>query len=338
MISSPLDTPFAEIAVDVLNVPADKTYHYAIPDHLRDLVAPGIMVLVGFGDRIIEGLVVSGSDTSPVDDVREVMDVVAESALLTPAQIALARRISSYYLASPMKVIGPMLPPGLRERVRRWSRLDPLVDLPEDVATTARERLFLETLRNEGEVAHDRLKQLAGPTVFPRMQRRLERLGAVHLRVALNPVKPPPLRDQWVESLSSTKEAEPLLRRMRSQRKLLLALEPYGKGILVRTLLEETGAGAASLRALEEKGLVRLSAQYRNKSGEAQPRELPRLGSPQQQRAWEAIAEFMSSNGQQSACSFHGSNVRLCRGRRQRDLGALRARCCASAQERLPKH
>lgn len=300
MISSPLDTPFAEIAVDVLNVPADKTYHYAIPDHLRDLVAPGIMVLVGFGDRIIEGLVVSGSDTSPVDDVREVMDVVAESALLTPAQIALARRISSYYLASPMKVIGPMLPPGLRERVRRWSRLDPLVDLPEDVATTARERLFLETLRNEGEVAHDRLKQLAGPTVFPRMQRRLERLGAVHLRVALNPVKPPPLRDQWVESLSSTKEAEPLLRRMRSQRKLLLALEPYGKGILVRTLLEETGAGAASLRALEEKGLVRLSTQYRNKSGETQPRELPRLGSPQQQRAWEAIAEFMSSNGQQS--------------------------------------
>ena len=147
MISSPLDTPFAEIAVDVLNVPADKTYHYAIPDHLRDLVAPGIMVLVGFGDRIIEGLVVSGSDTSPVDDVREVMDVVAESALLTPAQIALARRISSYYLASPMKVIGPMLPPGLRERVRRWSRLDPLVDLPEDVATTPRERLFLETLR-----------------------------------------------------------------------------------------------------------------------------------------------------------------------------------------------
>ena len=112
MISSPLDTPFAEIAVDVLNVPADKTYHYAIPDHLRDLVAPGIMVLVGFGDRIIEGLVVSGSDTSPVDDVREVMDVVAESVLLTPAQIALARRISSYYLASPMKVIGPYAPAG----------------------------------------------------------------------------------------------------------------------------------------------------------------------------------------------------------------------------------
>ena len=231
-MSAPLDTPFAEIAVDVLNVPADKTYHYAIPDHLRDLVAPGIMVLVGFGDRIIEGLVVSGSDTSPVDDVREIMDVVAESALLTPAQIALARRISKYYLASPMKVIGPMLPPGLRERVRRWSRLDPLVDLPEDVATTPRERLFLETLRSEGEVAHDRLKQLAGPTVFPRMQRRLERLGAVHLRVALNPVKPPPLRDQWVESLSSTKEAEPLLTRMRSQRKLLQALESTWQGRL----------------------------------------------------------------------------------------------------------
>ena len=81
----PLETPYAEIAVDVLNVPADKTYHYAIPAHLRDRVAPGVMVLVGFGERIIEGLVVTGAATSPVEEVREIMDVVADSALLTPS-------------------------------------------------------------------------------------------------------------------------------------------------------------------------------------------------------------------------------------------------------------
>ena len=120
------------------------------------------MVLVGFGERIIEGLVVSGAATSPVEDVREIMDVVADSSLLTPAQIALARKIARYYLASPMKVIGPMLPPGLRGRVKRWSRLDPLVALPEDVATTRNERLFLETLQIEGEVEHEHLTHVAG--------------------------------------------------------------------------------------------------------------------------------------------------------------------------------
>ena len=291
----PLETPYAEIAVDVLNVPADKTYHYAIPDHLRDRVTPGVMVLVGFGERIIEGLVVSGAATSPVEEVREIMDVVADSALLTATQITLARKISRHYLASPMKVISPMLPPGLRGRVKRWSRLDPLVELPEDAATTQNERLFLETLQNEGEVSHERLEQLAGPTVFRRMQRKLERMGAVHLRAALQPLKPPPLRDQWVESLSSTKEAEPLLRRARAQRKLLRALESHGKGVPVRALLEETGTTAAALRALEEKGLVRFSEVHALQTAEIRLHDLPALNSPEEEGAWEAIEELTTS-------------------------------------------
>lgn len=301
MIPSFLDTPFAEIAVDVLNVPADKTYQYAIPDHLRDRIAPGVMVLIGFGDRIIEGLVVSGSETSPVEDVREIMDVVEESAVLTPSQIALSRRIASYYLASPMKVIAPMLPPGLRGRVRRWSRLDPLVDLPDDVATTAKERLFLETLRSEEEVAHEKLREIAGPNVFQRMQRRLERLGAVHLRAALQPAQQPPLRDQWVESLSSAKEAERLLQRSRKQRTILQALDKLGGKASVREVLEESGASVISLRALAEKELVRFFVATEGGRTVALSGELPRLMSGAQQEAWQAISSVMFNASQDSA-------------------------------------
>lgn len=294
--SLPLETPYAEVAVDVLNVPADKTYHYAIPDHLRDRVTPGVMVLIGFGERIIEGLVVSGAETSPVEEVREIMDVVADSVLLTAVQIRLARKVSKHYLASPMKVITPMLPPGLRDRIKRWSRLDPLVELPENVATTRNERLYLETLQNEGEVSHERLEQLAGPTVFRRMQRKLERLGAVHLRATLVPRKPPPLREQWVESLSSTSEAGPSLRRSRAQMKLLRALESHRKGVIVGDLLQVTGTTAIPLRALEEKGLVRFSDAQHQKATTVRPRNLPRLDAPEQERAWQAIRTFMSSS------------------------------------------
>lgn len=291
----PLETPYAEVAVDVLNVPADKTYHYAIPDHLRDLVAPGVMVLIGFGERIIEGLVLNGSETSPVEDVREIMDVVAESAVLTPAQIALSRRIASYYLASPMKVIAPMLPPGLHGRVRRWSRLDPLVELPDDIAITAKERLFLETLRSEEEVAHEKLREIAGPSVFQRMQRRLERLGAVHLRAALQPAKQPPLRDQWVEVLSSAKEVEPLLQRSKKQRVLLQALERLGGKTAVRELLEAAGASVISLRALAEKELVRFFVADESTRSEVLVGELPQLDSGAEKDAWQAVCDFMSS-------------------------------------------
>jgi primosomal protein N' (replication factor Y) len=293
--SIPPETPYAEIAVDVLNVPADQTYHYAIPDHLRDRVAPGVMVLVGFGDRIIEGLVVAGAEESPVDEVREIMDVVADGALLTPAQIDLARKISRYYLATPMKVIEPMLPPGIRDRVKRWSRLDPLVELPDDVATTPKERLFLESLRNDEEVPHERLRQLVGPNIFRRMHRRLVKLGAVYIRAALLPRKPPPLREQWVESLASPTEAELLLRRSKSQRKLLEAIENHGRRLLVSELLEATGSTAVSLRALEEKGLVRFIVAHDIKNGEPPTYNLPSLDSPVEMQAWDAIARFMSS-------------------------------------------
>lgn len=296
---TPLETPYAEVAVDVLNVPADQTYHYAIPAHLRERVAPGVMVLVGFGERIIEGLVVAGAEESPVPvaDVREIMDVVADGALLTPAQIALARRIARYYFASPMKVIAPMLPPGLRGRVRRWSRLDPLATVPEEVANSESGQVILKTLREEGEVSHKQLAQLVGNKEFKPIQRRLERAGTVHLRVELQPTRPPPLREQWVESLAALQDAETLLRRSRSQRHLMQALESRGRRAPVDALLRETGGNLGSLRKLEEKGLVRFGVAHRIRPDHAQSHALPSLDAPAEARAWGALAQTLSDSG-----------------------------------------
>ena len=297
----PPESPYAEVAVDVLNVPADQTYYYAIPAHLRDRVAPGVMVLVGFGERIIEGLVVARAEEIPVPvaGVREIMDVVADGALLTPAQIALARRIARYYFASPMKVITPMLPPGLRRRVQRWSRLDPLASVPEEVANSESGKRVLESLRNEGEVSHKKLAQLVGLRNFKPIQRRLERAGAVQLRVELQPTKPLSLREQWVESLTNPQDSELLLRRSRPQRQLILALEARGRRAPIITLLEETGGSLRSLRGLEEKGLVRFGAAHQVLPGQAQSHSLPRLDAPAEVRAWEAISQAMSGDGRE---------------------------------------
>ena len=291
----PLETPYAEVAVDVLNVPADQTYHYAVPAHLRERVAPGVMVLVGFGERIIEGLVVAGAEESPVplEDIREIMDVVADGALLTPAQIALARRIARYYFASPMKVIGPMLPPGLRGSVRRWSKLDPQVPLPEDIAKTESGQLILSALREGDEVSHKKLAQLVGSKEYKPIQRRLERAGAVHVRVEVQAARPPSLREQWVESLAGLQDAETLLRRSRSQRRLMQALEDRSRRAPVDALLRETGGNLGSLRRLKEKGLVRFGAAHQIRLGHA-PAGLPTLDDPAEARAWEAIAQTMT--------------------------------------------
>ena len=56
--------------VEILpNVPKiTSTYHYKVSDELRDKISFGLLVVVPFGNKIVQGIVVS-LDTSPPFDV-----------------------------------------------------------------------------------------------------------------------------------------------------------------------------------------------------------------------------------------------------------------------------
>ena len=173
------------------------------------------------------------------------------------------------------------------------------------------------------------------------MQRKLERLGAVHLRAALQPHNKQCRRhcviNGWKACLLLRKQNHFLEeRRTRSQRKLLRALESHGKGVLVRDLLEETGTTALPLKTLEEKGLVRFSEAHQPQSAKIEPHDLPPLDSPEQEQVWQTILELVSS----PEAAPHGRSLvvmdSLSTGANASPWSLPRTRRCAGTCVRLP--
>ena len=77
------------------SAPLGRTYHYDVPSHLRGLLQPGHLVWAPFGERLLQGIVVSLDETAPVAETRPVERLVLDEPVLTPPQLALARWMSA---------------------------------------------------------------------------------------------------------------------------------------------------------------------------------------------------------------------------------------------------
>ena len=114
-----------EVAVDAVGAAGGRTYTYAVPPALADLVA-GEAVIVEFGRRQALGVVLDerAEADRPAASVKPVLDRVRSGGpLLPPCQLALTRLIAEHYLAPAAMVVRAALPPGTLERlesVARW--------------------------------------------------------------------------------------------------------------------------------------------------------------------------------------------------------------------------
>jgi primosomal protein N' (replication factor Y) len=79
-------------------------------------VVPGQAVLVPFGERVLQGIVMELTPYPAVEDTREIIDVIGSEPLLSPHHLQLARWISEYYLAPLFDAVALMLPPGFERK------------------------------------------------------------------------------------------------------------------------------------------------------------------------------------------------------------------------------
>ena len=147
-------TPGNALAV---SSPLGGTYHYAIPDSLNEEVVPGSLVSVPFGERILQGIVIALSDSTPVADTKEIVGLVRREPVLTPVQLALARWLSERYLAPLIDAVRLCLPPGLIPAAEPVLELLSQPPWPADL--TDAQRALLEHLR-------------AGPARWRRLRRQ----------------------------------------------------------------------------------------------------------------------------------------------------------------------
>ncbi len=69
-------------------------------------------MLAPFGARVVRGIVVNLSDSSPVQETRDVIGLISPPVTVTPERIDLALWMADYYLSPLFNAIALMLPPG----------------------------------------------------------------------------------------------------------------------------------------------------------------------------------------------------------------------------------
>jgi len=255
------------------------TFHYAIPPPLQGRVRVGHMVRVPFGPRVLQGIVVGLSDTSPVAETRDIEALLDPQPVLSPAQIELARWMSEYYLAPLLNCLYQMLPPGLSRQaqllVERAEAVSPPDDLPEA------ERILLEYLQRRGSQEWRSLGRAVG---LPGWEGALERLIQQGLVVKRWALAPPAVRIETVPIAFLTvggKEIEVLLPELSQAPKQLEALRALVESDdplpSLRSLCRAANCSEGVVQALAEKGWATIIPTRRLITPTLSPREIERV-------------------------------------------------------------
>ena len=183
-----------EVAIDAAGGGGSRTYTYAVPPSLADLV-PGEAVLVEFGRRQALGVVL-GETTAPegIDLKPIAARVRTDGPLLPSLSLDLARWIAAHYLAPPAIVIRAMLPPGLLERLDLVAERRPGTP-PEGMP--AADRDLLEQIDRGPRAVRD-LVAPEGRAGLIRRLRALEASGLLTLDWTLSVAGAGPRFERWI--------------------------------------------------------------------------------------------------------------------------------------------
>ena len=115
---------YAEVIVDISLEKLDKTYQYAIPEHLSETAVVGAKVEVPFGggNRKLEGYIMDTSDTPVFDPARTkaILSVVPGAVSLEHRSIALAYWMKEHFGGTMNEALKTVLP--VKQEVRNLKK------------------------------------------------------------------------------------------------------------------------------------------------------------------------------------------------------------------------
>ncbi len=185
---------YAEVSV---NSPAAqrRTFSYSIPAGLN--IGAGQAVLVPFGDRLLQGVVLELTDYPAVEETREIVGVIEDRPVLSQAYISLARWISEYYLSPLFDAVALMLPPGFERKALTFLTSS----IPDDFdlsSLTREQRRAIEIVRRQNKVSQKDLEKALGQKNAQRTVSQLVRRGLVTRSYELEPIKARPRVESYL--------------------------------------------------------------------------------------------------------------------------------------------
>jgi primosomal protein N' (replication factor Y) (superfamily II helicase) len=246
---------YAEVSV---NSPAAgrSAYSYELPEGLT--VRPGEAVLVPFGPRVLQGIVLEISDIPRFDATRQLSGVIEPLLYLTPKQLALGLWISRKYLGPLFPSLALWLPPGF-ERSAKPVFTKTTSDTT-DIPVSEVEQELLTTLDTATPSDQKTLEKRFGIRAAQKAIRHLLEHGLIERRYRLQPVKVKARLEKMaclkIDSDSAQNAAASLLKKSPNQAAVLRFLSGSRGRLPVADLRREFGDVTAVLSALAAKGLV----------------------------------------------------------------------------------
>jgi primosomal protein N' (replication factor Y) len=234
---------FADIIVSIHHQRVDRPFSYRVPSGMD--VSVGSRVVVPFGPRRLEGYCVGITGVPPAGtaELKEIEDVLDDTAVLTPELVELAKWGAARWLCSQADILQAMVPSGVRWTSGKW------VEFSGDTET---DHVAFVYLREKGPV-----KLTAWLKEHPEMGgtallRKLQADGVITVSSRdMRGTKPKTIRSAVLTAAG--KDAEP------AGTKQALALKLLGEhDMLTLATLAEAGVSGATVRALAGRGWVEL--------------------------------------------------------------------------------
>ena len=287
---------FAEVIVGVGDVRGPQTFHYEIPPDLRDQIRPGQLVLVPFGARQAHAVVLALANRSPVEETRQILDVIWSPRLIDALHLELARWVSAHYGAPMLDALELVAPPRLaRYLASSYSPAD-AGDGERTVDLTPGERTALTLVRARGKASERDVLHAAGKTAANRGMQRLVRAGLVNRRLTLRFPNLASERLAIAVAPDSGTTVESRLARAPKQRELWDVLMDAGGPVPVTELLRRATASESALRGLLAKGLARIDRRWTMPYVVHAPLDQAPDGEQLDESAWNAIRASLDSD------------------------------------------
>ena len=241
-----------EIASVIVDVPARQTNHtfdYAVPKQWEGIIQPGMRVAVPFGPRKIQGFVMELKDSSDFEKLKEIDSLLDIEPVLTEELLTLGNWLTEETLCLKIVAYQAMLPAALKANYKKFLQLVSSLDAID-------ERLQ-PYFQGQKLVDFDAAMEHAYATLFQK------EIVAGHIEVYYQVNNKLNKKTERSVEVQLSKEelqtvAESMNKTARKQRLLIHYFMQHPETITAKKLLQVTNCGESALKALVEKGIVKI--------------------------------------------------------------------------------
>lgn len=130
----------AKVIVDVPTSMVNQTFDYKIPEKFQEMLRPGMRVVIPFGPRKITGFVMKRIEHSSYPNLKEIIDVLDITPVLTPELLQLGKWLANETFSLYITTYQAMLPQVLKAKYDKEVRVIRKDKLSDELANIFKDR------------------------------------------------------------------------------------------------------------------------------------------------------------------------------------------------------